>query len=503
MRIRRSIAGKLILYFGISLLLFALVVGGVFALLLTRQTAGLHKQELESKAVSIAGTLADFMEGKTSSSGKGKGMGEHGQSGQNGQGGHGGQGGYGAYMRFLDDIAMTDVWVMDERSRLITMGHENETIEYTDLPADAGDVVEQALSGETAFSQGFSDLLGVESLSVGAPIKGAEGAVLGVVLLHAPIDGIDTAVTNGVGLMGISMLLALLLAAIAAVLLAFHFTKPLRRMNEAANQMAAGDYQAQTNVKQADEIGELALTLDRLAVRLADAEQESEKLAKMRQDFVANISHELRTPVTVLRGSLEALCDGVVAEPDMVDGYHKQMLSDSIHLERLVNDLLELSRLQNTDFAIEKTRINLCDVMRDAAQSMERFARQKNIEIKVETAETVCAMQADYGRLRQMLLIILDNAVKFSEEGSVVTLRLDKQAEKGILSVVNHGSVIPAEELPVIFERFHKSQSAANKKGTGLGLPIAMQIAVRHDISVDVTSDEEATVFRFAAPVEL
>ena len=487
MKIKRTIATKLILYFAAFLLLFAVVVGAIFSALLTRQTTALHKEELGNKAANIAGTLSGNM---THSSGHGN---KHGRvQRQN-------QGGYGAYMQFLDDIAMTDVWSMDSDSQLITYGHGNSTMRYSELPEDAGEVIEQVLNGQIAYSESFSQLLGVKSITAGAPIITHEGSVTGVVLLHAPVVGIDTAISNGLGLMGISMIFALLLAAAAAVLLALHFTKPLRIMKETAGQMAQGDYTVRTNITQKDEIGEVATALDQLAGKLSDASKESTRLAQLRQDFISNISHELRTPVTVIRGSLEALCDGVVSEPAMVEDYHKQMLGDSIFLERLVNDLLELTRLQNTDFPIEKCEINLCDIMYDVARSMGRIAQQKQCRVIVHTELPACCIMGDYGRIRQMLLIVVDNAIKFSYEGKDITLCLTKYENTNVikLSICDCGVMIASEELPFVFDRFHKSRDEMNKKGTGLGLPIARQIALRHDMELTAESTSEATTFCF------
>lgn len=128
------------------------------------------------------------------------------------------------------------------------------------------------------------------------------------------------------------------------------FTKPLNKMRLVAEKMSEHDYTERCNIDQKDEIGQLAQTLDGLGERLLEADQASKKLEQLRRDFIANISHELRTPVTVIRGSLEALCDRIVTEPQEVEDYHRQMLAETLFLQRLINDLLDLSRLQNTDF---------------------------------------------------------------------------------------------------------------------------------------------------------
>ena len=168
----------------------------------------------------------------------------------------------------------------------------------------------------------------------------------------------DEAVIQGMGILSMSMLAALALAVVLSVVLAFTFTEPLKKMKNAAMLLATGDYTAKTGVRQHDEIGELAQTIDLLSEKLDAAGKESAQLLQLRRDFVANISHELRTPVTVIRGSLEALNDKVVTEPAQVQSYYSQMLGEVLFLQRLVNDLLDLSRLQNTDFKIEMQQVN-------------------------------------------------------------------------------------------------------------------------------------------------
>lgn len=130
---------------------------------------------------------------------------------------------------------------------------------------------------------------------------------------------------------------------------------------------------------QGDEIGELAESIDKLAVQLDKSSKESERFEKMRQNFIANISHELRTPITVIRGSMEAICDGIISDPEQLKEYNRQILSDSIHLQRLVNDLIDLTKLQNTDFSIDKSIIDLSEIVNDAVRSMKQISTKKRI----------------------------------------------------------------------------------------------------------------------------
>ena len=438
----------------------------------------LHKTDLEERAVKMASTLSSFINNPNS------GMGMMG----------GRPGGYGAYLRFLDEIAMTDVWIVDKDFLLITSGQmAGRAYNYADLPVDAEAVVKEVFKNNTTFSEGFSNLLNTPTLTVGTPIY-SEGKVVGALLLHSPVKGMQKAILQGVGILTISISSALVLSILLSIVLAVSFTKPLKKMKSSAVQLARGDYSAKTGVQKKDEIGELASAIDLLSVQLGIASRETEQLFKLRRDFVANISHELRTPVTVIRGSLEALCDEVVTDPLQIKSYYHQMLNESLFLQRLVNDLLDLSRLQNTDFKIEMQELNLCDVISDAVRSAQHIARSKNIQIQQEQDTQMCLVLGDYGRLRQMFLIILDNAVKFSSPNGVVTISLKNKA----LSIRDKGIGIAPEDLPYIFDRFYKVKSSENKNGTGLGLAIAKQIADRHTIHVVVNSiPDEGTEFLF------
>lgn len=476
---KNKIALKLTLYFSAVLIFLAVIIGVVFITLFRNQTLSDQKSDMEVRAVSIAETLSDYMRGSSSGSGSGSGM----------MGG--GMGGYGMYLRFIDDIAMTDVWIVDENMNLVTSRMADYS--YADLPPDAELVIRDVLGGETIFSEGFSNLLNKPTLTVGTPIT-MNGEAAGAVLLHAPVEGLEEASIQGTNILFLSILAALLLSLILSVFFAFSFTKPLKKMKTSALRLAEGDYSAKTGVRQKDEIGELAGAIDILSQRLETARGESEKLDNLRRDFVANISHELKTPVTVLRGSLEALRDEVVTDPEQVKAYHNQMLNESMYLERLVSDLLDLSRLQNLDFHMQQVELSLTELLRDCARSAKQIAQKKNVEIRTVFETENLAVTGDYGRLRQMFMIILDNAVKFSPKNSNVEIAL----KHSTVSIHDSGIGIAQQDLPHIFDRFYKVESEENKNGTGLGLAIAKQIAERHGIKLSVKSSlNEGSEFLF------
>lgn len=464
---KNRIAWKLALYFAVLLLLFSTVIGGVFASLFKTHTLELYQADMEKRAVAIASSLSELM-----------------NDDQWGRMMMGRTPGLGTYLQYLDEIAMSDVWIVDEDMTLLMIGHmASRSYTYGDLPSNLGDIVARVFDGAITHSEGFSSLLETPTLTVGAPIESG-GRVIGALLLHAPIEGMDAALSQGYGILASSLLVALAFSILLSILLAYTFTKPLNKMKRTAMDLAAGTYSVRTGVRQNDEVGDLATAIDTLSVRLEDASQESAKLEALRREFVSNVSHELRTPVTVLRGSLEALCDGVVADPAKVAEYHRQMLRESRVLERLVNDLLDLSRLQNLDFAIERSELDLKEAVRDAVRSASHLGAPRRIEIRLQEAEGTLDVPGDYGRLRQLFLILLDNAVKFSPDGGTVEVRTDPEG----VSVTDHGPGISAADLPYIFDRFYKVDSEENKAGTGLGLAIARQIADRHGFSLSADS---------------
>ncbi len=477
---KNKIAVRLTAYFSAALLIFSVIIGAVFIGLFKNNAINLHKGELERRASAIAETISELTEDTDLNFGS-----MHG--GRMGMGGMMySQGGLGVYLRSLDDIAMDDAWIVDESMNLLTTGTmAHMHYAYSDLPEDADVVVKDVFKGHTTFSEGFSDLLDTPTITVGTPIKSGN-EIIGALLIHSPVKGIDEAVNDGYKILLSSIIIALILSFILSAALALTFTNPLKKMKNTAALLAEGKYNTKTGVNQNDEIGELAGTIDILSQRLDEASHESERLQKQRQDFITNISHELRTPVTVIRGSLEAICDGIIKEPARIKDYHMQMLNESKSLERLVNDLLELSRLQNADFKIEMQEINLCDVLKDAVRSAVNIAKQKNINIEYNQDREVFLINGDYGRLRQMFLIVLDNAVKFSDKDSKIYIGLDK----GSVTIKDEGAGISSEDLPFIFDRYYRVRSVENKSGTGLGLTIASQIALRHNINIDAVSEQ-------------
>lgn len=561
-KFKNKIFIKLLSYFGLSLLLFSIVIGSIFGYIYIQNTVSLHKKDLVERAYKISTTLSKmwFEDGNENLENKDRKPPSKDTSSEkpvrrekpkivgniNGK----------AFennvienirknetekrpeeknskkllderhfhrhrivdekdnnvkifrsMRMIEDIAMGEVWIVDAKTGNIVQGRneKGQPFSYLKLPPNAEETIKKAISGETTTTENFNDYLNENSITVAVPIKNGE-TIEGVVLLHSPVKYMSSALKSGIYTLIFSILAALILASISAVWLSISFTKPLNKIRDTTTELAKGNYEVTTQIKQSDEIGELAKSIDKLALQLDKSSKESERFQKMRQNFIANISHELRTPITVIRGSIEAICDGVISNPEQLKDYNEQILSDSIHLQRLVNDLIDLTKLQNTDFSIDKSTINLFEIINDAVRSMKQISTKKGVKISFSVEKAIEADKylfvGDYQRIRQMIIIVLDNAIKFSNEDQKVDIFLKKENKKYELKICDSGRGIDPENIGEIFNRYHKSNTEENKNGMGLGLAIAKEIALRHNIEIFVKSVPNIkTVFTFLIPV--
>jgi two-component system sensor histidine kinase ResE len=223
-------------------------------------------------------------------------------------------------------------------------------------------------------------------------------------------------------------------------------------------------------------------------VALVSDISESERLEQLRRDFVANVSHEFRTPLTVIRGSLEAVMDGTVNGQEDVEQYHKKMLKEVKGLERLVGDLLDLSRLQSGNISVKKEKIYVPELLSDTIKSVQTLASKKDIRIDYSFPSGVPPVIGDYDRLRQLFIIFLDNAVKYSPEKTVISVGIILTQTLDII-IRDRGFGIDKKDLEFIWGRFYKSDKSRNSKGTGLGLAIAKELAALHNASLSMESE--------------
>lgn len=331
---------------------------------------------------------------------------------------------------------------------------------------------------------------GEKMLVVAVPIKLTNGSVGGAILLNTPVTGINDFMHSIYIYVGVTGVVAVLLALLVVSRLTRGIVRPLKAMQETAVAMARGDYSNQVKVNSNDEVGKLGLALNSLSQDLAKNIAELERMEKLRRDFVANVSHELRTPLTVIRAYNEALMDGTIDDPEKVKEYHRSIQEETVRLERLIKDLLDLSRLQSQKIDQDEEKIPLATVADSVVTMMRQTADPKHVVIHWKPQESAPFIKGNGDRITQLLLILLDNAIKYTPSGGTVAVGINVEQDQAVLTITDTGIGIPAEDLPYIWERFYKVNKSHSRadSGTGLGLAIAKHIIELHHAKAEVKS---------------
>ena len=334
---------------------------------------------------------------------------------------------------------------------------------------------------------------------VSAPIKSHRtGANIGIVLVSMPM-GDTEALMDGIADIQVTVsLLVILVAVVVMSLTTRSECRPLREMAQAARDFGHGNLKARvrTGGNNSEEVDELAIAFNNMAESL-------EKSEYQRQEFVANVSHELKTPMTTIGGYVDGILDGTI--PPERHRYYMQIVSDETkRLSRLVRSMLDISRLQNSSIPEEKkTRFDMEECVGEVLISFEQKIISKKLEVQVDLPEHPVFTRADKDAVTQVVYNLLDNAVKFCTEGGTLGLRLMIGGGKIYITVSNEGQTIPPEELPLVFDRFHKIDKARNRaqEGWGLGLYIVKTLVCSHGENISVASRDGKTEFTFTMPL--
>lgn len=383
------------------------------------------------------------------------------------------------------------IWIINPSGRMVLS---------TSLPLNVDDVIviesfDPTITAGSYYNVGnFFDSFDEDMLNVIAPIT-SEYKVKGYVVIHYPMTSIVKSCNN---LLTISYITLGILLFLSLIILLF-FTEivyiPLRKITYATEQYASGNMHYEFQVDSDDEIGYLAACLNYMASEIARSEDDQKK-------FVANISHDFRSPLTSIRGYLEAMLDGTIP-PELHEKYLQIVLNETDRLTKLTNSLLTLNNLNTKGMLLDRTDFDINQVIRNTAASFEGTCRKKTIAIELMLTGNVMYVNADMGKIQQVLYNLLDNAIKFSHHDSVIRIETSEKKHKLFVSVKDSGIGIPKDDLKLIWERFYKSDLSRgkDKKGTGLGLSIVKEIIASHGEHINVISTEGVgTEFIFSLP---
>ncbi len=322
------------------------------------------------------------------------------------------------------------------------------------------------------------------------------GKIIGTVVAAAPMSATESVIIKTVRIYLFSAIVPLVLMFFALYGITYRLTKPLRLMSEAARAMAKGDFSRRIPVTSDDEIGELAVSFNQMTNSLA-------QLENMRKSFVANISHELKTPMTTIGGFIDGIIDGTI-EPEK-EKYYLEIVSDEVkRLSRMVQSMLNVSKLESGEFVLKTEIFDFRDLLINVVISQEQRIEAQSLNITGLDGIPNITVNADRDLIHQVVYNLVDNAVKFTDGSGNIDFSLKVDSKRMIFAIKNTGKGIPQAELPYIFERFYKvdKSRSANKNSTGLGLYIVKTIVKIHGGTIKVSSREnEYTVFEVTLPL--
>ncbi|MCD8370280.1 MAG: ATP-binding protein [Clostridiales bacterium] len=330
-------------------------------------------------------------------------------------------------------------------------------------------------------------------LSVSAPIIGNYNTY-GYVTVHMPVSTIRADSDQGLNVIYISAAIIFVLSLI--ILLVFTKTVyfPLKKITEGANQYAAGNLDYRIDLEEGDEMGYLAATLNYMSAEL-------NKMEEYQRNFIANVSHDFRSPLTSIKGYLEAIIDGTIP-PEMYEKYLKRVISETERLTKLTQGLLTLNSLDGKGY-LNRSNFDINRVIKDTAASFEGICMGRDINFDLTFTDNIQMVYADMGKIQQVLYNLIDNAIKFSYDGSTIFIQAYQRNEKIFVSVKDTGIGIPKNSVKKIWDRFYKTDQSRgrDKRGTGLGLAIVKEIIQDHGENIDVVSTEGAgSEFIFSLP---
>lgn len=383
------------------------------------------------------------------------------------------------------------IWFVDRQGKLITSA---ESDSYSLAPYQISDF-NPAEIGSSQYTIGdYHGYFSEDVITVIAPVN-YEYSPMGYLLIHKDLSESESMENLFLHTILITVIVIYILSFM--ILLAFRFFvyNPLSMITEAARQYASGNLDYEIPVNTEDEMGYLSASLNYMSSQLRDMEDYQKK-------FVANVSHDFRSPLTSIKGYVEAMSDGTIP-PELHEKYLKIILFETERLTDLTQDLLTLNEFDTKHLLLNRERFDIHEMIKNVAASFEGRCTEKKISIELVLATKHLETMADKRKIQQVLYNLLDNAIKFSEPEATITIETTERGDKIYTSVKDEGIGIPRTALNKIWERFYKTDLSRgkDKKGTGLGLAIVKEAIQLHGENINVISTEGVgTEFIFSLP---
>jgi len=345
---------------------------------------------------------------------------------------------------------------------------------------------------ENGFGQStrFSDTLNYNMKYVAVRV-GRDDRILGVVRFALPLSQVQLEIRIIYRVVLFGAFAAVVIALIVAYFVSRSITLPIRQMRETARQIAKGDFGRRVRIKSKDEVGELAESLNTMADELQQKMENLKRLDRVRTDFVANVSHELKTPLTLIKGYIETLQNKAINDKEKSGKFISIIKEHSDRLGYMIDDLLSLSELELSRDCVNRAELDLKEVVDEISLGFGQALAEKNQSLTVSTQGDDFSIQADHNKIEQVFTNLIDNAVKYTKESGLIEILLCDQGQTVCVTVQDNGIGIPKEHRDRVFERFYRVDKARSREpgGTGLGLSIVKHIVLAHNGKITIESE--------------
>ncbi|MCM8709582.1 HAMP domain-containing histidine kinase [Clostridium sp. SYSU_GA19001] len=390
-------------------------------------------------------------------------------------------------LKFFSSYTMADIWLVDRYGFVYSVSDEKfENLKGRQVLTKG--LEEMRLNKIYEIKGTYGEIIPKSSHIYGIPVYDSE-AFCGAVIMITPLNEIQEPLTGVYRIIWATALFAVIISSF----IIYYFSeriiiKPLAAINAVAKKISKGEVEKRVKINSNDEIGELAESFNYMADSL-------EKVEKARRDFISNVSHEIRSPITSIKGFIGGILDGVI--PYNKEKYYLSITYEEIQrLTRLVNDLLDLSAIEAGQFRLRIDEIDINEIIRVSIIKFETKIKEKKLNVDVLFNQEHQYVAGDRDRLIQVVTNLVDNAIKYVDEGGTIKICTKVKGEKVLVSVFNSGPLIAKEDLPHIWDRFYKAdKSRTSKVSTGLGLPIVRNILTQHGEDIWVENKEGEGVF--------
>ena len=394
----------------------------------------------------------------------------------------------------LADDANATVIICDEQGRVAYIANSEECYAPINTILNTEPVKKVFSSGEYNSVGNLYGFFSDSMYTVGVPLISAGGSTIGAVFLSSPAGAVFGLFQVIWKIFFFTTLITLLVMLAASFFIAQRMSKPLKQMAAAVRSFAKGDFSVRVpETESNDEISELAHNFNYMATSLSEIEEQ-------RSNFVANISHDLRTPMTTISGFVDGILDGTIPQ-EKQDDYLKIISSEVKRLSSLASRMLNAAKIESGGFKLSKSQFDICELTARIMLSFEKNINEKNIEIDIDMPDTL-ALLADRDTMFQVIYNLVDNAVKYTPFGGAITLKLWSSSGKFHFKITNTGQTLSDEVMMHIFDRFYKADysRSINKQSSGLGLFIVKTSINLHSGDISVRSENGLTEFYFLIP---